>query len=396
MTYELDPKCEICNNIHIYKICWACSTVKEQEAQILEDLKKIKEKFDKDINTLINALTYCNIKEIYCLLSALKSSNISQIPEKLKYFIQKFSRFDYTEVIKSILNDSRLKLSSNNCITQANMLLLDSQHDTDYNYIIYRIKHRKNYNYTTEFILSNLTDDEINKLMEEYPSNFEEKLKQYKQEFVKLLPTVKYKYLHDPMPLDEDSFINILLNNTLSIIAGDYVWNDIIEGIDYMKYINIDERINDIIENIIKIITDPKYDYITEGRLDGEGIFRSKEELIEHEQWLRAGCTLTAIMKQKTVNLFKKGKEDREYMASVMHYDIQLYLYNTCTVCRWSDIIKKVCIKYDKIKHAMTLQSILKSELPIDGLKSIKDLRKNKEKNRSTYTLRTGKHPSIV
>lgn len=393
--YESDPNCVICADLDRYKICWACSSAKELEAEALKDIKKMEEKFEQDLNKLISMLIKSKIKDIHALIIALKTKDISYIPAHLLPYFKIFSKYEYEKILKNIYNNDKISDIINNKIAQASIFLLESSRDIDYNYMLYCLKKRKNYNLVTEFILTNLSDNEINNLLDDYTTDFDVRLKEYKTHFTKLLKVVKFKPLKDLKLLDENVYVNNILNNVLYLVAPKYAWEEIIADIDYNEYINVESLVDNLTDAIITIITDPKYEYVTEGRLDGEGIFRSKEELNLHEQWLCVGCTLTALIKQKTVNLFKKGKEDREYTASVLHTDIQCYLYNNCPLDMWETVIKNVCRKYDKIKHAGTVKIILESTLPLESIKSIKDLRKNKEKNRNTYIAKMGKNPNI-
>ena len=59
------------------------------------------------------------------------------------------------------------------------------------------------------------------------------------------------------------------------------------------------------------------------------------------------GLVICQLLRQRTINIYRKGKEDREYLASFLMYVIQKYLYNNIKVTEWTTILSKV---YDNFK----------------------------------------------
>ena len=54
------------------------------------------------------------------------------------------------------------------------------------------------------------------------------------------------------------------------------------------------------------------------------------------------GLVLYQLFKQRTISIYKKGKEDREYLGSFMMYTIQKYLNDNVKVTEWNNILTDV------------------------------------------------------
>ena len=54
------------------------------------------------------------------------------------------------------------------------------------------------------------------------------------------------------------------------------------------------------------------------------------------------GLVICQLLKQRTITLYRKGKEDREYLASYLMYVIQKYLTNNVKVTEWTSVMRNV------------------------------------------------------
>lgn len=79
--------------------------------------------------------------------------------------------------------------------------------------------------------------------------------------------------------------------------------------------------------------------------------FEPDESYRKNVRYMILGLVLCQLLKQKTINLYRKGKEDREYLASFLMMKIQHYLANNFSPDIWEGIIKMVYKEYEgKIK----------------------------------------------
>lgn len=109
---------------------------------------------------------------------------------------------------------------------------------------------------------------------------------------------------------------NTLLENLFEEIEQDK-HRESIRRVEAVKYItNILDNIN------VDFEPDPSY-----------------RENVKH---IIIGLVLSQILKQKTINIYRKGKEDREYLGSYLMMKIQSYLFNNYEIHTWNDIIKDI------------------------------------------------------
>lgn len=76
------------------------------------------------------------------------------------------------------------------------------------------------------------------------------------------------------------------------------------------------------------------------------------------------GLVLSQILKQKTINIYRKSKEDREYLSSYLMMKIQSYLSNNHSLHIWSNIIKEL---YDYYRPKMRI-SVETEQLIYNGI----------------------------
>ena len=86
-------------------------------------------------------------------------------------------------------------------------------------------------------------------------------------------------------------------------------------------------------------------------------------------KYMILGLILCQILKQKTINIYRKGKEDREYIASFLMMKIQSHLHNNHNVDKWDDIIKSIYKEYNgKIVVKDSIKEIIRKGVLIDKI----------------------------
>tara|TARA_B110000908_G_C10267435_1_gene465815 strand:+ start:3334 stop:3864 length:531 start_codon:yes stop_codon:yes gene_type:complete len=66
------------------------------------------------------------------------------------------------------------------------------------------------------------------------------------------------------------------------------------------------------------------------------------------------GLVLCQLFKQRTISLYREGKEDREYLGSFMMYQVQKYLHNNIKVTEWNAVLTDV---YNYFKPSLKSKS---------------------------------------
>jgi len=67
----------------------------------------------------------------------------------------------------------------------------------------------------------------------------------------------------------------------------------------------------------------------------------------DNVKYIIIGLVLCQILKQKTINLYRRGKEDREYLASFLMMKIQSYLINNHDIDEWDEVLKGILKHYE-------------------------------------------------
>lgn len=115
----------------------------------------------------------------------------------------------------------------------------------------------------------------------------------------------------------------------------------------------------------------------------------------DNVKYIIIGLVLSQILKQKTINLFRKGKEDREYLGSYLMMKIQLFLINNNEVRTWNSIIRGIYTYYQSKVQVSTETKVLiqaginqNKIIPGDILVSTVLSNKKNYKIRTGYTTR--------
>ena len=154
---------------------------------------------------------------------------------------------------------------------------------------------------------------------------------------------------------DQDINININVNVNLSVKIN---WADVSEMnlvTDLYKEIEDDtQELNKRKQEVIMYIED------LVNNMDVS--FEPDETYRENVKYMILGLVLCQLLKQKTINIYRKGKEDREYLASFLMMKIQNYLSNKFSTDVWEEIIKDVYKHYDgKIRINENINNVIRA-----------------------------------
>ena len=112
-------------------------------------------------------------------------------------------------------------------------------------------------------------------------------------------------------------------------------------------------------------------------------------------RYMIMGLVLCQILKQKTINLFRKGKEDREYLASFLMMKIQSYLINNHELDDWNDIILQIFERYkNKIRLNDEMNRLIDSGLNINKIISQDILVSTVLSNKRNYIFKKSYEPA--
>ena len=132
--------------------------------------------------------------------------------------------------------------------------------------------------------------------------------------------------------------INLNINMNWADISEDNLITDLYQEIEDDE-IKIENKKKEAISYIKELVDNINVD------------FEPDESYRKNVRYMILGLVLCQLLKQKTINLYRKGKEDREYLASFLMMKIQNYLASNFSPDTWEEIIKMVYKEYEgKIK----------------------------------------------
>lgn len=121
--------------------------------------------------------------------------------------------------------------------------------------------------------------------------------------------------------------------------------------------------------------------------------FEPDPEYRDNVKHIIIGLVLGQILKQKTINLFRKGKEDREYLGSYLMMKVQSYLLRTHEVSTWNDIIRGVYEYYrPKMRISTETESLIHKGVDQKKIISNDILISTVLSNQKNYKIRMGKN----
>jgi hypothetical protein len=82
--------------------------------------------------------------------------------------------------------------------------------------------------------------------------------------------------------------------------------------------------------------------------------FEPEVEYRETVKNIIRGLVLWQLFKQRTISLYREGKEDREYLASFMMHKVQKYLHANIKVTEWNIVLTDV---YNHFKSQLKSRS---------------------------------------
>lgn len=112
-------------------------------------------------------------------------------------------------------------------------------------------------------------------------------------------------------------------------------------------------------------------------------------------RYMIIGLVLCQILKQKTINIFRRGKEDREYLASFLMMKIQSHLIINHEIDNWNSIILQIFDYYkDKIRINSEMRKLMENGLSTDKIISQDILVSTVLSNKRNYILKKSKEPN--
>lgn len=113
------------------------------------------------------------------------------------------------------------------------------------------------------------------------------------------------------------------------------------------------------------------------------------------EEFCQIGLVLYMIAHQKTINLYRDNKEDREYGCSLLMNKAMKYLYSSVKIEDWTDVIKYTCELFEgRVKGSLILKAKTKI-IKTNHILSLRFLEKNHMRNRKLYFEKKGYHPLV-
>ena len=117
-----------------------------------------------------------------------------------------------------------------------------------------------------------------------------------------------------------------------------------------------------------------------------------KEYLDSIDEYSQIGLVLFMISQQKTINIYREGKEDREYNASLLMRNIQYFMEDEVPLGLWTPLLHSLCKDYiDKVKGNL-IQRALNTHINVFNILLPKTLDKTISRNKKLYIERKG-HP---
>lgn len=109
------------------------------------------------------------------------------------------------------------------------------------------------------------------------------------------------------------------------------------------------------------------------------------------------GLVLCQLFKQRTISLYREGKEDREYLASFMMYTTQKYLHANIKITEWYIVLTKV---YNYFKPQLKsksndLQLAVAAKINCSKIIAVSILHTTLMNNRKEYIKRKGSEPPL-
>ena len=106
------------------------------------------------------------------------------------------------------------------------------------------------------------------------------------------------------------------------------------------------------------------------------------------------GLALVQMVKQRTINLFRHGKEDREYLASWAMSNLQNKLYEKkLPIGEWLLLIEDIYMHYKSQIKFDLLKDLVNAKIEVDKTLSAHQLKQAVESNEREYIKRRGVTP---
>ena len=122
-------------------------------------------------------------------------------------------------------------------------------------------------------------------------------------------------------------------------------------------------------------------------------VTKVKEILDSATEFCQIGLVLYMIANQKTINIFREGKEDREYEASLLMNKVQQYLHDNIETYQWTVALKYVCEDYEPTVKGDLIRKAKRLHINKEKVLSMRTLEKNLNKNKKIYRDRKNHDP---
>ena len=177
--------------------------------------------------------------------------------------------------------------------------------------------------------------------------------------------------------------VNMDFNNTnnWANISEDSLMYNLFKEIEHENIAKIEKK-QKTIEHIINLFDNINVD------------FEPDESYRDNVKYMILGLVLSQILKQKTINLYRKGKEDREYLGSFLMMKVQSYLLKNNSTDEWNDIIMALFDHYkNKIRRNEEMNNLIKRGINTEKFISQDILISTIISNKKNYILKKNKEP---
>lgn len=111
------------------------------------------------------------------------------------------------------------------------------------------------------------------------------------------------------------------------------------------------------------------------------------------EEYCQIGLVLFMMSQQKTINIYRDGKEDREYDAAVLMRNVQVYFTEHIPTYEWTKVLHDLCLRYKETIRGNLIHKTLRAHVDTSKILSNQLLDKNIARNKKIYIEKKGYAP---
>lgn len=105
------------------------------------------------------------------------------------------------------------------------------------------------------------------------------------------------------------------------------------------------------------------------------------------------GLVLYQLFTQRTINIYRRGKEDRDYLGSYLMYIVQKYLHDNVRVTEWNGVLTEVFVHFKQDIHSSNLEPVINAKINISKIIPDYILWTTLSNNKKEYEKRKGESP---